>query len=68
MVYTGYGAHDYQWVCSNSSWTIFPPTGSSHVYITAPANSGPAAVFAIFKNPFGETVTVGQEIQPQNNY
>ena len=68
IVYTGYGAYDYQWVCSNSSWRIFPPTGSNRVQITAPYNSGPAAVFAIFKNPFGETVTVGQEIEPRYFY
>lgn len=64
-VYTGYGAHDYHWGCSNPSWDIFPATGSNHVRITPPANSGPATVYVMFKNVFDETVTVGQEIQPR---
>ena len=61
-VETGYGAHDYQWGSSNSTWTFFPPSGSSHVRITAPY-PGTATVYVAFKNPFGETVAVGQEIR-----
>ena len=60
-VETGYGAYDYQWGSSNSTWTFFPPSGSSHVRITAPY-PGTATVYVAFKNPFGETVAVGQEI------
>ena len=61
-VETGYGAYDYQWGSSNSTWTFFPPSGSSHVRITAPY-PGTATVYVAFKNPFGETVAVGQEIR-----
>ena len=61
-VETGYGAYDYQWGSSNSTWTFVPPSGSSHVRITAPY-PGTATVYVAFKNPFGETVAVGQEIR-----
>ena len=64
-VYTGYGAYGYQWGSNNSSWTFFPPSGSSHVQITGNYPTS-GMVYVTFKNPFGDTVTVGQEIQLRN--
>jgi hypothetical protein len=64
-VYTGYGAYGYQWGSNNSSWTFFPPSGSSHVQITGNYPTS-GMVYVVFKNPFGDTVTVGQEIQLRN--
>ena len=62
-VYTGYGATGYQWICNNSSWTIWPPQGSREVEVSGPSTGEPVILWVSFQNPFGESITVGQDIQ-----
>ena len=62
-VYTGYGATGYQWVCSNPYFTIWPQQGSREVEVSGPSTGEPVILWVSFQNPFGESITVGQDIQ-----
>ena len=66
-VYTGFGATGYQWVCSNPYFTIWPPQGSREVEVSGPYTGEPVILWVTFQNPFGEGITVGQEIQQTLN-
>ena len=66
-VYTGLGATGYQWMCSNPYWTIWPPQGSREVEVSGPYTGEPVILWVTFQNPFGEGITVGQEIQQTLN-